>query len=133
MSNKEIEKGLELRIQFDMTTGLVPAIAHDYKTGKILMLGYANQAALDETINSGYATFWSRSRNELWKKGETSGNLLRIREVLVDCDQDALIYKVEREKGGACHTTDRDGQARESCFYRRITPGSRLEFLEGMH
>ena len=121
-----------IKIDFKKGKGLVPAIIQDYKTGEILMLAYANQAALDETINSGYATFWSRSRKKLWIKGEESGNLLRIREILIDCDQDALIYRVEREKGGACHTTGRDGQARESCFYRRITPDGSLEFLEGM-
>lgn len=127
-----IEEGLELSVQFEKRGGLVPAAAHDYSTGEILMLGYVNPAALEETLRTGYATFWSTSRNELWTKGMTSGDWLEVKEILVDCDQDALVYKVKRVGNGACHTRDSNGNARRSCFYRRITKDGKLEYLEGM-
>jgi len=131
MEQKQLEEGSGLKIQFDKRGGLVPAIAQDNCSGEILILGYANQEALDETIRTGYATFWSTSRNELWTKGKTSGDFLAVREILTDCDQDALVYKVERLGSGACHTKNIQGKARKSCFYRRIKDGQ-LEFLDGM-
>jgi phosphoribosyl-AMP cyclohydrolase len=131
MEDKKLEEGLDLDIQYFKRGGAVPAIAQDYSNGEILMLGYVNQAALNETIKSGYATFWSTSRNELWTKGKTSGDLLKVIEILTDCDQDALVYRVERLSSGACHTRNSDGTSRRSCFYRRLMDG-RLEFIEGM-
>ncbi len=84
------------------------------------MLAYVNQLALDTTFEKGMATFWSTSRNELWTKGETSGDFLKIVEILTDCDQDALIYRVEPQGSGACHTKNPDsGRTRETCFYRK--------------
>jgi phosphoribosyl-AMP cyclohydrolase len=132
MDKKQLEEGLELTIQFEKRGGLVPAIAQDYKSGEILMLGYVNPEALKETLKIGYATFWSTSRNELWTKGKSSGDLLKIKDVLTDCDQDSLIYKVERIGKGACHTTNQAREARRSCFYRRVKDGKGLEFLDGM-
>jgi phosphoribosyl-AMP cyclohydrolase len=93
--------------------GLLSAIVVDADTGAILMLAHMNAEALDRTLATGEAHFWSRSRNALWRKGETSGNVLRIREILTDCDQDALLLRVE-PAGPACHT------GRRSCFYRAL-------------
>lgn len=120
MNNKEIEEGLAINIQFEKRGGLIPAIAQDAKTGEILMIGSANQEAFDKTLKLGLATFYSTSRNELWTKGLTSGDYLEITDILVDCDQDALIYLVIRKGNGACHTKSKEGTARRSCFYRKL-------------
>ena len=96
-------------------TGLLPAIVQDYKTGEVLMLAYINKQAWQKTLETGKGHYWSRSRNQLWLKGETSGHVQKIREVRVDCDKDTVIFKVEQLGGAACHK----GYA--SCFYRRIT------------
>ena len=93
--------------------GLIPVITQNYYTGKILMQAYANKEAIEETLKSGYATYFSRSRNALWKKGETSGNYQKIIDIKVDCDEDSVIYLVV-EEGPACHTGE------ESCFYRNL-------------
>jgi phosphoribosyl-AMP cyclohydrolase len=120
MNKKEIEESLEFNIQFEKRGGLVPAIAQDAETGEILMIGSANQEAFNKTLELGLATFYSTSRNELWTKGLTSGDYLEIKDILVDCDQDALIYQVIRKGNGACHTKSKDGAARRSCFYRKL-------------
>jgi len=93
--------------------GLIPAIIQDLKTGDILMLAYMNKESLKITLDIGKATFWSRSRNKLWTKGETSGNFMFIKEFYYDCDQDTLLFKVD-PKGPACHTGHR------SCFFTQI-------------
>jgi phosphoribosyl-AMP cyclohydrolase len=121
MSKKMLEEGSELQIDFQKRGGLVPAVVQDVSDGRILMLGYVNEDALAVTLKKGLATFWSTSRDELWTKGETSGDFLKIVDVLVDCDQDALVYRVELKGEGVCHTKDPQlGQARKSCFYRQI-------------
>ena len=102
---------------------IIPAIAQDYQSGKVLMLAYVNEDSLKLSIKTNYATYWSRSRNKLWKKGESSGNLQQIKEILVDCDLDAVIFRVEQIGGKACHTGKR------SCFFRRIK-GNELEIIE---
>lgn len=131
MHNSKLEEGSELMLQFDKSGGLLPAIVQEKKTGDILMVAYVNREALEETLRSGLATFWSRSRSELWKKGETSGNRMKITDILVDCDQDCLIYQVEKTAGGACHTKNQHSEYRNSCFYRRIDPATGgLEKLE---
>ena len=122
MDNIKLEEGSELMLQFEKSGGLLPAIVQEKSTGLILMMAYINSEALQETVRSGMATFWSRSRGELWKKGKTSGNLMKITDILVDCDQDCLIYQVEKTAGGACHTKNRSSEFRNSCFYRRIDP-----------
>ena len=100
--------------------GLLTAIVEDADTSETLMLAHMNEAALDATLRSGEATFWSRSRGELWRKGATSGNVLRVVETLIDCDQDAVLLRVRAEGDGvACHT------GRRSCFYRSIDSESR--------
>jgi phosphoribosyl-AMP cyclohydrolase len=96
--------------------GLITAVAQDAASGVVLMLAHMNAEALAKTLESGIAHYWSRSRKTLWKKGETSGNLQHVREVLVDCDQDAVLLKVEvAGDGTACHT------GRETCFYRAVS------------
>ncbi len=126
MDKKQLEEGNDLSIDFVKRGGLVPCVVQDAGNGRILMLAYVNELALTTTFDKGMATFWSTSRDELWTKGETSGDFLKIVEVLTDCDQDALVYRVERQGSGACHTTDPDtGQSRQSCFYRKVDPGTR--------
>lgn len=95
------------------TNGLIPVVVQDANTKEVLMVAYANEEALRKTLESGYAHYWSRSRNKLWMKGETSGNTQKIVEIRVDCDCDTLLYLVE-QKGNACHTGNR------SCFFRRL-------------
>lgn len=107
--------------RFD-SEGLIPAIVTDARDGALLMFAFMNAEALRLTLDQGLAHFWSRSRQTLWKKGEISGELLEVREVLTDCDQDVLQVKaVPLGKGAACHT------GRKSCFYRRVN-GGKLEF-----
>ncbi|MFP8955144.1 phosphoribosyl-AMP cyclohydrolase [Natrialbaceae archaeon A-CW3] len=101
-----------LEVDFD-DDGLVPAIAQDADSGAVLMLAYVSPEALEATLETGVAHYYSRSREELWQKGKTSGHTQAVREVRVDCDADALLYRVE-QAGGACHTGHR------SCFYRTI-------------
>jgi len=101
-------------IKFD-ERGLVPVVVQDAKTKEVLMLAYANEEALRKTFETGYAHYWSRSRKKLWMKGETSGNVQKVVEVRIDCDNDAILYIVE-QKGVACHTGN------YSCFYRRLKP-----------
>ena len=96
--------------------GLVPAIVQDRNTGDVLMLGYMNQQAYQMTLDTGYVTFYSRSRQKLWTKGETSGHKLRVHEVRVDCDRDALLVRAELAGPGCCHMGYR------SCFFRKVTP-----------
>ena len=100
------------------SSGLLPAIAQDYKTNEVLMLAYINEASWKETLKSGCATYWSRSRKELWKKGDTSGNVQHVKDILIDCDRDTVIFKVEQVGGAACHVGYR------SCFFRSINEGS---------
>ncbi len=95
--------------------GLIPVITQDYKNNEILMLAYMNKEALKTTIQTKKATYWSRSRQQLWIKGETSGHYQLVKDIFIDCDQDTLLLKVEQIGGSACHT----GQY--SCFYRKLT------------
>lgn len=108
----------ELRPKFD-ANGLIAAIAQDAATGEVLMLAWMNAEALTQTLKTGRATYWSRSRQKLWIKGESSGHTQKVIELRVDCDQDAVLMKVE-QTGGACHTH------RTSCFYR-IADGAELQ------
>jgi len=107
-----------IQLDFKKTGGLIPAIAQDYATGEILMLAYINQEAFDATLTSGKATYYSRSRQTLWTKGETSGNVQRVKEIRIDCDDDTVLLKVEQIGGAACHTGHR------SCFYKKLENGS---------
>ena len=106
---------------------LLPVVTQDYTTKEVLILSFVNRAAFEETRNSGYATYWSRSRNELWKKGLTSGDLLRINEIRINCEQNSLLYLVTPEGKGACHAKNENGMPYSSCYYRRITETNQLE------
>ena len=126
MDKKVLEEGTELLIDFDKRGGLIPAVVQDVTDGRILMVAYVNELALRTTFEKGMATFWSTSRDELWTKGETSGDFLKIIDIFTDCDQDALIYQVEPQGGGACHTKDPEtGKTRETCFYRKVNLGDK--------
>lgn len=102
-------------LQFDKGNGLLPAVVQDYETKEILMLAYINELAWQKTLQTGKAHYWSRSRNELWLKGETSGHQQLIKKILVDCDADTVIYQVKQLGGAACHTGHR------SCFFQQVT------------
>ena len=103
------------RVRYD-AAGLVPAIVQEQGTGAVLMLGYMNEESLRRTLETGRTWFWSRSRQEYWCKGETSGDRQWVREAYYDCDGDTLLFVVEQEGRGACHTGER------TCFYRSFTP-----------
>lgn len=94
--------------------GLIPAIIQDFRSSQVLMMAYMNKASLERTIETGKTCFWSRSRQKFWTKGETSGNVQHVKEILYDCDEDTLLIKVEQVGAGACHTGNR------TCFYRQI-------------
>lgn len=107
---------------FEKGNGLVPVIVQDDETGDVLMLAYMNREAWLKTLESGKATFWSRSRNSLWLKGETSGNVQVVKSVFIDCDNDTILLKVNQIGGAACHT------GYKSCFYRKVV-GSETEIM----
>lgn len=125
---KILEEGAGFTPKFD-AHGLIVCVTVEAATGEILMLAYMNALALEKTIETGIAHYWSRSRNELWRKGDTSGQVQKVVEMRVDCDQDALLLRVNAGGDGkACHT------GRKSCFYRSVTStadGIRLTFNEG--
>jgi phosphoribosyl-AMP cyclohydrolase len=112
-----IEEGLAFTPKFD-AAGLIACVIASADSGEVLMVAHMNAQALAKTLESGEAWFYSRSRQALWKKGETSGHVQRVVEMRVDCDQDVLLLKVEQEGPGACHT------GRRSCFYRAVIPGA---------
>lgn len=116
LESKQIEEGLEFVPKFN-AEGLIPAIAQDAETGEVLMVAWMNREALDHTIATGRGTYYSRSRKKLWKKGEESGHVQQVRQILVDCDQDCLILKVTVD-AGQCHV------GYQSCFYRALKSGS---------
>ena len=107
-----------VELDFAKMGGLIPAIVQDDASGDVLMLAYMNAEAFQATLDTGEATFYSRSRNTLWVKGKTSGNLQRVKAVYIDCDQDAVLLRVDQIGGAACHTGYR------SCFYRKIENGA---------
>jgi len=140
--SKEIEEGQTLDIDYKKLkkvacgeADVIPAIAQCADTGQILIVGYANKLALETAFKEGMATFWSTSRNELWIKGKTSGDYLELVDVLINCEQNSVVYKVRLKGKGSCHTKKQDGVARYGCYYRRIKPAGdgtfKLEFLDG--
>jgi phosphoribosyl-AMP cyclohydrolase len=106
-----------MQLDFRKLDGLVTAVIQDAASGRVLMVGYMNQEAFDKTVATGRVTFFSRSRNKLWTKGETSGHCLEVREISTDCDQDALLIRAEALGPGVCHN------GYQSCFYRRLENG----------
>jgi phosphoribosyl-AMP cyclohydrolase len=108
------EKKIDIKqLDFAKSNGLIPVVVQDFVSKEVLMLAYTNIEALEKTLETGYAHYWSRSRQKLWMKGETSGNVQRIKDIIVDCDYDALLFLVE-QKGNACHTGKR------TCFHNKL-------------
>lgn len=107
-----------IALNFEKCDGLIPTIVQDYETGEVLMLAFMNKEAWQETLETGKATFWSRTRQELWVKGKTSGHVQLVKEIRVDCDDDTVLLQVEQIGGAACHT----GYA--SCFFKKVEAGS---------
>ena len=106
-----------MKLDFEKSDGLVTAVIQDHTTGRVLMVGYMNEEAFRKTVETGFATFWSRSRRKLWLKGESSGHRLVVKEISTDCDLDAVLVKVEAQGPGVCH------EGYESCFFRRLAGG----------
>ncbi len=128
MSKEYTEK---LLIDFgDDGQKLLPVVTQDNKTKEVLILAFANKEAFEETRKSGYATYWSRSRNELWKKGMTSGDMLKIKQVRINCEQNSLLYLVEPQGKGACHAKKKDGNPYSSCYYRMLNEDDSLTLVE---
>lgn len=107
------ENELLKKLDFKKGNGLIPVVVQDSESKKMLMLAYTNKEALEKTLRTGYAHYWSRSRNKLWKKGETSGHTQKIKDIVVDCDYDTLLFLVE-QKGNVCHT------GKDTCFHNKL-------------
>jgi phosphoribosyl-AMP cyclohydrolase len=110
-----------MELDFQKSDGLVTAVIQDHVSGRVLMVGFMNEEAFRKTVDTGFATFYSRSRRKLWLKGETSGHRLVVKEISTDCDQDALLVRVEALGPGVCHN------GYQSCFYRRLEQGRWVE------
>jgi phosphoribosyl-AMP cyclohydrolase len=128
--SKELEEGNQLMLDFEKLikvancgVPVMPVGVQDADTKELLIIAYANDKALEHTIKTGNATFWSTSRNELWEKGATSGDVLKIVEIRVNCEQNSLLYLVRPVGKGACHTKDAEGNTRKSCYYRKLENG----------
>ena len=133
---KELEEGSALQLDFSKLqkiakTGLpvLPVVVQDADSKEVLVVAYSNQEALEHSLKTGIATFWSTSRNELWIKGKTSGDTLQLVDVRVNCEQNSLLYLVRMMGGGVCHTKDAEGHTRKTCYYRSLKDG-KLDFLE---
>ena len=133
--SSELEEGAQLSLDFNKLEKVaqsggvvVPVVVQDAETKEVLIVAYANELALNLTLETHQATFWSTSRNELWIKGATSGDTLAVKEIRVNCEQNSLLYLVTPSGQGACHTKDEQGKARASCYYRRIE-GDELKFV----
>ena len=137
MTHEELEESSVLNLDFtklrkvaNCEADVLPAVAQNTNTGEVLIVGYANQLALDTAVETGMATFWSTSRNELWVKGKTSGDYLKLDEIRVNCEQNSILYKVTPAGKGSCHTKNKDGVARSGCYYRRLKDDGSLEFVD---
>jgi phosphoribosyl-AMP cyclohydrolase len=119
----------ELSLDFGLD-GLIPVVTQDYNTKEVLILAFANKEAFRQTVESGYATYFSRTRQQMWQKGLTSGDLLKINEIRVNCEQNSVLFLVTPAGKGACHVRRENGLPHTTCFYRRIIPGNKLEFIE---
>ena len=126
----ELEEGTVLNLDFSKlekiaacAPGVIPAVAQDIDTGTVLMVGYVNEIALQTALTEKVAVFWSTSRNELWIKGASSGDILELVETRVNCEQNSLLYLVRPKGTGVCHTRDASGHTRPSCYYRVIADG----------
>ena len=126
----QIEEGAEILLDFDKLQKVtqagepvIPVAVQDVESKEILVVAYVNETAVKYTLEHGIAAFWSTSRNELWVKGMTSGDKLQLVEILVNCEQNSVVYLVKLLGKGSCHTKDADGEPRFSCYYRRIRDG----------
>ena len=133
---KAREEGTSLALDFGKLQAvagsgqrLVPVVLQHADSQEVLFVGYANEEALRQTLETRRAVLWSTSRNQLWRKGESSGDVLDLVDVRVNCEQNSLLYRVRPRTGGVCHTRDATGRARPSCYYRRLEDGGRLEPL----
>lgn len=133
---KRLEEGSELLLDFHKLEkvaaareSLIAVAVQDAETTQVIMIAYANQKALDYTLEHGIAAFWSTSRDELWVKGATSGDTLQIIEIRVNCEQNSLLYLVKPLGHGACHTRGADGATRRTCYYRRIKDGHLVHII----
>ncbi len=131
----DLEEGLRLQLDFDKIGKIgrdghqvIPVVLQDADSGEVLFIGYANELAVRETFARKSAVLWSTSRNELWHKGATSGDVLELVDVRVNCEQNSLLYRVKRSRGGACHTKDDTGATRPTCYYRVATDPESLVF-----
>ncbi len=137
--SRELEEGTEVRLDFaklrkigEREQHVVPVVLQHADTKDVLYLGYANDLALAETLKTRRAVLWSTSRNELWRKGETSGDVLELVDVRINCEQNSLLYLVRPVRKGCCHTKDAGGNTRETCYYRRLESTGVAGFLDGM-
>jgi len=137
--SRELEEGTDVRLDFTKLLKIgardqhvVPVVLQHADTHEVLYLGYANALALEETLKTRRAVLWSTSRNELWRKGETSGDVLNLVDVRINCEQNSLLYVVRPVKSGCCHTKDSQGHTRETCYYRRLETTDVATFLDGM-
>lgn len=131
-----LEDGTTLTLDYDKLQKIaardqhvVPVVLQHAESGEVLYVAYANAEALAETLRTKRAVLWSTSRNELWRKGETSGDVLDLVEVRVNCEQNSLLYRVRPRAGGACHTRDASGETRPGCYYRRVVDTGSLELV----
>jgi phosphoribosyl-AMP cyclohydrolase len=125
-TTEELEEGKELRLDFDKlkqavkkSPAIIPVSVQDINTKEVILIAYTNKQAFERSVKIRIATFWSTSRNELWIKGETSGNTYELKEIYVNCEQNSLVYLVSPKVGGICHTFNAKGQPR-NCYYRRL-------------
>ena len=132
MNAYELEEGTTLEIDYtklqkisEIGSTVVPVAVQNSDTREVILIAYVNEEALLHTVKTGVATFWSTTRNELWIKGRTSGNTYRVDEILVNCEQNSMVFKVKPANGGICHTKNKNGEPR-NCFYRRL----KMENLE---
>ncbi|NRA06780.1 MAG: phosphoribosyl-AMP cyclohydrolase [Myxococcales bacterium] len=133
---QELEEGSELSLDFEKLRkvgsgkgSVLPVVLQHAESEAVLFMGYANRQALQETLARREAVLWSTSRNELWHKGATSGDVLDLVEVRVNCEQNSLLYRVLPRQGGVCHTRDAAGKTRRSCYYRKLDSDEGLSFL----
>ena len=137
MTHEELEQGAVLNLDFtklrkvaNCGADVLPAIAQDATTGEVLIVGYANELALQTALECGMATFWSTSRNELWIKGKTSGDYLKIENIRINCEQNSILYLVTPAGQGACHSKNKAGVARSGCYYRSLKADGTLQFVD---
>jgi len=133
----DLEEGTTLGLDWDKLAKIgaggqrvLPVVLQEADSGEVLFVGYANEEALQATLERGSAVLWSTSRHELWHKGATSGDTLELVEVRVNCEQNSLLYLVRRQAGGACHTHGAAGATRPGCYYRRLEGSATLSFVE---